>query len=92
MSNWDHIECSIGTHFLPALINCDPSGLNDAELAQLVDFERAIIKSARDNFGAALGHWSVHGTEEFARCDVTASRGDVQEVHYNFQRARKVKS
>jgi len=66
---FDHIEYTIGEHFLPALINGDYSGLEDSEIEQFDDFLRG---AGADYPAASSGHWAVEDDgENFTRCEVT---------------------
>jgi hypothetical protein len=59
-------EFTIGSHFLPALINGDDSGLNAEETIDLDDFDRFIRATQ------GQGHWSVpeDAEPEFAICEI----------------------
>jgi hypothetical protein len=66
---------TISTHFLPALINADSTGLNDIEDVQLLEFERSL---------PGTGHWNCDDSEnfDFARCDITHMHGAVVVCQY----------
>ena len=61
---FDTYTYTIGVHFLPALINCDETGLSDGEQAQLAGFAANL---------PGAGHWSCGDSDgfDFARCDIT---------------------
>jgi antirestriction protein len=71
-------EFTIGSHFLPALINGDDSGLNDKETVDLDIFDRFI----RANQGQ--GHWSVpdDAEPEFAICEIDDIMSDCLTIEY----------
>jgi hypothetical protein len=76
---WDHYEYTIASHFLSALINDDPSGLEGDEDRQLTEFERAAHANAKES-GFTVGHWDYDSDEldngNFTYCDVTGLRAD----------------
>jgi hypothetical protein len=69
-------EFTIGSHFIPALINGDDSGLNDKETVDLDTFDRFI----RENQGQ--GHWSVPGDAELALCEINETMSDCLTIEY----------
>jgi hypothetical protein len=72
------IEFTIGSHFLPALINGDDSGLNAEETVDLDIFDRFI----RANQGQ--GHWSVPkgAGPELAICEINEIMSDCLTIEY----------
>lgn len=77
---FDHIEARICTHYLPALINGDLSGLTDEEAADLEAFEKYV----RDD--RPVGYWDCDSDDEgdFGRDEVTGLMGTVCTVRYHF--------
>lgn len=73
---FDTYTYTIGSHFLPALINGDETGLEDSESEQLEGFLRTV---------PAGGHWSYEDCDafDFARCDVTNLMGAVIVCQYH---------
>ena len=71
MLEFDHYEFRIAEHFLSALINCDYSGLDDAEQKQFDEWRNDACANVREGF--TVGHWSdVEGSgEDWGRCDIT---------------------
>jgi hypothetical protein len=63
-------NAAIGSHFLPALINGDYSGLEDHEII-------AIDRWSEEYFGAI---YDTEGDEYFGRCEVTGLRGTVSDI------------
>jgi hypothetical protein len=79
---FDYVEKRIGAHFLALLINGDASGLSDAEIDSLTDWQLQ-ISCARV---PSSSHWAVveNSREEFARCDVSGLMGACESVRYYF--------
>lgn len=81
---FDYIEATIGSHFLPALINGDLSGISARDQNDLAAWELDILIQAQET-GNGAGHWSTgYGRDEFGVCDVTGFRGDVEIVRYMY--------
>lgn len=74
----DHIDYTIGSHFLSALINDDRSGLND-------DDEKA-FHAWLDEEARPFSHFDVlDNGGNFARCDVTGLHSDCINVRQYFR-------
>jgi hypothetical protein len=71
-------EFTIGSHFLPALLNGDDSGLNAQETTDLDGFDR-FIRSTQDQ-----GHWSVpkDAGPELAICEINEIMSDCLTIEY----------
>ena len=71
-------EFTIGSHFLPALINGDDSGLN-AEETMGVYLAVRFIRATRGQ-----GHWSVpeDAEPEFAMCEINDIRSVCLTIEY----------
>ena len=71
-------EFTIGSHFLPALINGDDSGLNAEETIDLDLFDR-LTRTTRGQ-----GHWSVpeDAEPEFAMCEINDIRSVCLTIEY----------
>ena len=69
----DHADFVIGSHFLPALINGDYTGLNDAE--------EAALSAWLDANSKPYSHWDVldHGNN-FAVCQINNIHSDCATV------------
>ena len=82
---WDRFEFTIGKRFLPALINLDGSGLEPADLAAIMAFERKAWGELPANAGS--NHWTVDVDDctRFARCEVSGLMDDVADVALEFQ-------
>ena len=65
---FDHYEYSIASHFLPALINNDLSGLESQDEA---DF-----KSWLENTPDTIEFWDCGDNVEFSHCEVTGLHSD----------------
>lgn len=72
---FDTYTYTIAAHFLPALINGDETGLDDAESAQLAAFIDAL---------PGHGHWSYDSdySDNFARCDITGLHSTTVDCEY----------
>ena len=80
---FDYIEHTICGHFIPALINSDPSGLSDSEFRQ---FERWCRFTHIPE-----SHFHVIDDEgQFALCDVCDLMGDVYTVRQYFPAFKEV--
>lgn len=79
---------TIARHYLPALINGDPSGLTDQESADLEQFEAQVI---HDDADGAAGHWSYDDSDadNFKRCAVSGLDADCVTVTYNARGAEQ---
>lgn len=72
---FDSYTYTIGAHFLPALINGDETGLDDAESAQLAAFIDAL---------PGHGYWSCDDADgfDFGPCDVAGRTSAVVVCQY----------
>lgn len=70
-------EYTIGSHFLPALINGDITGLDDEDEELLAAFTFEAV-------GFRDGHWSVpeDAEPEFAMCEITGFMSECQTIEY----------
>jgi hypothetical protein len=78
---WDSYSYTVADHYLSALINGDDSGMTDAEIAELKQFEEsAHAHAAREGF--TQWHWSTESDEEpsFQECDVSGMRANCVEL------------
>lgn len=85
---FESITYRIGTHFLPALVNGDWSGLSDEEAETFERwFEAASAEwTDSDDNKWVYAHESVSDNqEEFARCEVTGLMGNVCDVAFLFR-------
>ena len=76
---WDHIDYCIGSHYLPAIINGDVSGLSDAEEHALDRFQINALCLLPDD--AQSWHWAITSEEPedttvFGRCEVSGALCD----------------
>lgn len=72
MKQWDYFEYRIAEHYLPAMINADFSGMNDAEYKQHLAFEQQARETAIVG-GFTVGHWSPvdDSGEDWGPCDIS---------------------
>ena len=74
---FDHYTYHLASHYLPALINGDYTGLTDWEEAEL----NAWVDSLR-----VSGHFEVISEEsDFKQCDISELHADCYEVRLYFQ-------
>lgn len=75
----DYYEFTIASHYLPALINADATGLDDEELAELDTFESDALENA---IRAGWHHWHWAGCDDagLSRCEVSGLLGDCVNV------------
>ena len=65
---------TVSSHFLPAMVNDDYSGLSNEESRQLMKFISVL---------PGKGHWSIEETESyFGKCEVTNLASDVVNVQW----------
>ena len=76
MTNFDEYTYTIGSHFIPTLINGDESGLEDHEIEDLERFLGSDLFSK--------GHWAVPDCQypDFDRCDITGMQGDCVQISF----------
>ena len=72
---YDYYSFNIDTHFMPAMINDDYSGLDDDDIKALKHF-------FNNNTFKRFGHWDYTNEVSFGRDDVTGLMGDVATVRY----------
>ena len=74
---WDHYEYTIASHFMPAIINDDESGLSDKESKQLDKFMKDL---------PVKGHWSMDDEEShFATDAITGLKSDCVKAKLMFK-------
>jgi hypothetical protein len=81
--SWREKTYEIGSHFLPALVNGDYSGLYTAEKGVLDDW----IKDEIDSIGNIKNfNWSADDDyrEKFGTCEIVGLKGLVKEVTLNY--------
>lgn len=79
---FDRVECTVGLHFISAIIDGDTTALTDREERQLETFLAWITE---DRPG---GHWDVMTeSNDFTRCLVTNLMSDCAAVTYWFPMA-----
>ena len=74
---WDHYEYKIASHYLPAMINGDYSGMTSEECSDYRAFEQAAYKDAREA-GFTVGHWAHEDGEggDYGTCAVSNTVAD----------------
>ena len=80
---FDIITHRIGSHFLPALINDDWTGLDEGDAALLESWFDWATDDWTDSDGNTwtFAHWGdAHDHDEFAECEVTTLHGDTHLV------------
>jgi len=81
MRTWGTYSYTIATHFLPALINGDTSGLTDDEVKDLLDFEAAARERVRAD-GFTVGHWAdAEDSTNFTQCEVCGLYAETTQVY-----------
>ena len=72
---YDYYSFNVNSHFLPAMVNDDYSGLEDNDLHDLKHFFN------KEEF-KRFGHWYYTNDISFGRDEVTGLMGDVATVRY----------
>ena len=69
---WDYFEYRIAEHYLPAMVDCDLSGMDDTECKQYHAFDHQAHETAIAA-GFTVGHWSPVGDsgEDWGPCDIS---------------------
>ena len=86
---FDTTKHTIATHFLPALVNGDYTGLDESELPQFIEWlheATAPYHDADDNLWV-FAHESVPEPDvtDFTKCEVTGAYSETAEVHLLFR-------
>lgn len=70
------VDYDVLSHFIPAIINGDETGLTDYESIELGEFISEAETFAKKRPGYRSHHWSVADSSGFGRCEITACYGD----------------
>lgn len=75
--HFDHYEYRIASHYIPALINGDETGMTDAEQKEFSDWLESTDRR--------ITHWDVTDEgDNFARCEVSGLHADCATVRGYF--------
>jgi len=85
-TGWRTITYQVAKHFVPALINCDITGLNDEDESQLAYFGKCIGENMKA-LNATIWHWACDDCDDtnFALCEISDLMADCTILTLNYK-------
>jgi len=85
-TGWRTITYQVAKHFVPALINCDITGLNDEDESQLAYFGKCIGENMKA-LNATIWHWACDDCDDtnFALCEISDLMDDCTILTLNYK-------
>ena len=81
-NGWNYYSFKIASCYLSALINADPSGLEEEEHEEFSKWEKECIAIVKD---ATQFHWDCNNDSYFGKDDVTGLMADVVDIRLVFK-------